>query len=248
MRVSRFFIDTPLCQGQYLTLPPNLINYIVNVLRLKIDDTIVLFNAQQTGKTGEFTAILTEVTKRHAVAYIENFTEKKTESQINIHLFQGISRSEKMDFTIQKAIELGVNEITPVLTQRSNTGKLNTKRQQKKMQHWQGVANSACEQSGRTVQVIINEPVQLEKMNLFDAEIKLLLSPDASSKLSERSDLSPTTVNLFIGPEGGLNNEEINWACNNGYQKIRLGPRILRTETAGLAILSILQYLWGDLA
>ncbi len=247
MRVSRFFIDAPLSEGQHLILPPKLINYIVNVLRLKTGDTVVLFNGRQNNQSGEFTATLNEVSKRHAVAYIESFSEKNTEPLIKIHLFQGISRSERMDFTIQKAIELGANEITPVLTQRSNSGKFNAKLQEKKMQHWQGIANSACEQSGRTVLIKVNEPIQVQQMNQFDADIKLLLAPEAQSRLAEYSDLPPKNINLFIGPEGGLTHEEIDWACGNGYQKLKLGPRILRTETAGLAILSILQYLWGDL-
>lgn len=251
MRVSRFFIDAPLSSGQNLSLPPHLINYIVNVLRLKSGDEVILFNGQKeteaNSQSGEYTAVLTEVTKRHSTALIKNFIAKNTESPLKIHLFQGISRGERMDFTIQKAVELGVSEISPVYTQRSNLGNLNTKRLEKKMMHWQGVATSACEQSGRTAIVKINKPLKVEIIQHFNASINLLLSPDAHSNISELPDLSPGTVNIFIGPEGGLNNDEIGWATSNGYQQLRLGKRVLRTETAGLSILSILQYLWGDL-
>lgn len=254
MRVSRFFIDLPLSVDQQLILPPHLVNYIVNVLRLKSDDRVILFNGRliseplaQEAHIGEFSATLTEVTKRKAIAHIDRFTVKDTESPLNIHLFQGISRSERMDFTIQKAIELGVNNITPVFTQRSNSGKLNAKRLEKKMQHWQGIAISACEQSGRTSLVKINEPLQIQEVEAFNAEINLLLAPDAHVNISEVSTRIPTSVNLFIGSEGGLNDEEIKWLSQHGYQKLQLGKRILRTETAGLAIISILQFLWGDL-
>jgi len=248
MRVSRFFIDVPLSQGLHITLPPHLINYIVNVLRLKTDDQIVLFNGQAiNGQTGEFTAKLIEITKRKTIVHIENFTAKDNESPLQVHLFQGISRSERMDFSIQKAVELGVSSITPVFTQRSNSGKLNAKRLKKKMQHWQGVAVSACEQSERTSLVTVNEAVQVREIQQFNAELNLLLSPGASLSIAQLSATVPANINIFIGPEGGLNDNEINWASNHGYQQLKLGTRILRTETAGLAILSILQYLWGDL-
>ncbi len=255
MRVSRFFIDGPLSQGKYIDLPPHLINYIVNVLRLKTGNNIILFNGQQVTDTstqkqhiGEFNAVLSEISKRKATVFIENFVVKNTESSLNMHLFQGISRSERMDFTIQKAIELGVTQITPLLTQRSNSGKFNAKRLGKKMQHWQGIAISACEQSGRTTLVTINEPLHIDQIEPFSAKINLLLSPDASSSLSELDKEIPASVNIIIGPEGGLNEDEIEWAGHHGYQKLSLGKRILRTETAGLAVLSVLQFLWGDLS
>ena len=178
MRVSRFFIDAPLSQGQHLTLPSHLINYIVNVLRLKPGDKIILFNGQPLNElsaqqqSGEFTACLTEVTKRHTSVHIESFTAKNTEPHLKIHLFQGISRSDRMDYTIQKSVELGISSITPVLTQRSNSGKLNTKRLGKKMAHWQGIAISACEQSGRTGIVKIHDPIQEnEDITIIDSDL-----------------------------------------------------------------------------
>jgi 16S rRNA (uracil1498-N3)-methyltransferase len=250
MRVSRFFIESPLFQGQQLTLPAHLVNYIVNVLRLKKEDKIILFNDQtlvdNTFK-GEFQATLTEINKRHVTVQIEQFTEKKAESHLQLHLFQGISRSERMDFSIQKSVELGITEITPVLTQRSNLGKFNDKRLTKKMQHWQGVAISACEQSGRTDLVTINPPIPVTQLKQ-QADINLLLSPDANQRLSELIIIPPKTINILIGPEGGLTDNEIQIAGNNHYQNIKLGVRILRTETATLSIVSVLQFLYGDLS
>ena len=247
MRLSRFFIDELLSPGQSLVLPPHLVNYIVNVLRLKKGADIVLFNGQAIEKqSGEYTATLTEISKRNCVALIEKFIIKNIESPINTHLFQGISRSERMDYTIQKAIELGVSRITPVFTERSNLRKLNDKQLKKKMLHWQGVATSACEQSGRTVLVNVNSPIQVKQIRQFDADIKLLLSPTAQSSITDIKSIQASSINIFIGPEGGLSREEINSAVAQDYQEIRLGKRILRTETAGLAMLSILQFLWGD--
>jgi len=249
MRLSRFFINESLSPGQSLILPPHLVNYIVNVLRLKTGADIVLFNGQAIDKqAGEYTAALTEVNKRSCIALIGNFIPKNIESRINTQLFQGISRSERMDYTIQKAVELGVSSITPVFSQRSNLRKLNDKQLRKKMLHWQGVATSACEQSGRTVFVNVNPPIQVKQIGQFKADIKLLLSPAAKSSITDIKSIQASSMNIFIGPEGGLSREEINNAVAQDYQEIRLGKRILRTETAGLAMLSILQFLWGDLA
>ena len=248
MRLSRFFINGSLSPGQSLNLPPHLVNYIVNVLRLKTGADIVLFNGQATDKpVGEFTATLTEVSKRSCIAFIKNFIPKNIESRIKTQLFQGVSRSERMDYTIQKSVELGVSSITPVFSQCSNLRKLNDKQLKKKMLHWQGVATSACEQSGRTVLVNVNTPIQVKQIGQFNADIKLLLSPTAQSSITDIKSIQASSINIFIGPEGGLSREEINSAVAQDYQEIRLGKRILRTETAGLAMLSILQFLWGDL-
>lgn len=243
MRISRFFINSPLCINQHLELPPDLINYIVNVLRLKSGTEIVLFN----GKGGEYTAILDEVKKRSVLVHINHFIEKNIESPLKIHLFQGISRSERMDYSIQKAVELGVQTITPVFTKRSNVKHSDTKRLEKKQQHWQRVALSACEQSGRTAVVTINQAVSVAQLGDSTADLQLLLAPDANTALSDLVNIKPLSINIFIGSEGGLNNDEIQSAIVQKYQKVKLGPRILRTETAGMTSISILQYLWGDL-
>jgi 16S rRNA (uracil1498-N3)-methyltransferase len=243
MRISRFYIDSDLFINQQLELSPLLINYISNVLRLKPGAEITLFNDQG----GEYTATLNEVQKRYVSVSIHSFIDSSIESSLKIHLFQGISRSERMDYSIQKAIELGVHSITPVFTQRSNAKLNDEKRLSKKQQHWQGVAISACEQSGRTQLVTINPPIKVSQLEQFPADLRLLLDPDAKLALSNVRKTPPLSVNIFIGPEGGLNVTEIELAIKQQYQAIQLGPRTLRTETAGMTIISILQYLWGDL-
>ena len=247
-RISRFYIDQPLAVSQELSLPANLVNYIVNVLRLSNGDDIILFNGQQSNTKGEFQATLTEISKRKVSAKVREFVEKDLESPLKIHLFQGISRGERMDITIQKTVELGVDTISPVFTQRSNAGKLSPRQLEKKHQHWQAIANSACEQCGRTQQVKVTDALELPQLDDYPAELNLLLAPGAETSLSELNNLTPTNVNILIGPEGGLSEEEINRAVASGYKKVQLGKRILRTETAGLAAISIMQFLWGDLA
>ena len=246
MRISRFYIDAPLSCGQDLIPPAQLINYILKVLRLKNGDPLVLFNGREE-PAGEYRATLTEVSKRSCTIHIDSFSPKNIDSPLQVHLFQGISRSERMDYTIQKAVELGISDITPVFTGRSNSGKLTDKRLEKKMQHWQGVALSACEQSGRTRLVTVHPPLQVDQLRQENIDIKLLLLPEADISMSQLADRRPLTVSIFIGPEGGLTDSEITLARDYGYQPVRLGPRILRTETAGLSILSVLQFLWGDL-
>ena len=243
MRTSRFYIDSNLFINQQVELPPFLINYIVNVLRLKQGTEIILFN----GQDGEYSATLNEVKKRHVSAHIHTFIDKNIESPLNIHLFQGISRSERMDYTIQKAIELGVHAITPVFTQRSNAKLSNIKRLSKKQQHWQGVATGACEQSGRTSLVIVNSPIEVAQLGKYPADLKLILTPDANKTIADTGKVKPLSINIFIGPEGGLNDVEIDLAIKQQFKKVKLGPRVLRTETAGTTTISILQYLWGDL-
>lgn len=247
-RVSRFFIEQPLSPTQTIKLPPHLVNYIVNVLRLKSGDDIILFNGLQKNQKGEYGATLSDVSKRSVSAVINGFIAKDLESPLRIHLFQGLSRSERMDFTIQKAVELGVDCISPLFTQRSNTGKWNSKQLDKKHQHWQGIANSACEQSGRTQQVVITPALKIEQLNDYCADLNLVLAPNGISRFSTLKQQSPARVNILIGPEGGLTEEELTWAIEHQYEKVQLGKRILRTETAGLTAISILQYLWGDMA
>ena len=243
MRTSRFFIDSSLSINHSIELPAELINYIVNVLRLKAGTDIILFN----GQGGEYSATLTEVKKRSVKIHINQFIERNIESPLKIHLFQGISRSERMDYSIQKAVELGVHSITPVFTQRSNARPSDSKRVEKKLQHWQKIALSACEQSARTSIVSVNQPIQVAQLADYSADLQLLLAPHSKHYLSDFSEPKPQSINIFIGPEGGLDDAEIESAIKQQYNTIKLGPRILRTETAGMTTISILQYLWGDL-
>ncbi len=255
MRLSRFFIDCELQSDQSLLLPPSLVNYIINVLRLKQGDSIHLFNGHPyKGIYGEFPAQLLETGKRKALVQLGQFIARDIESPLKVHLLQGISRSERMDFTIQKSVELGCSQITPVFTERSNSRKLKAKQLEKKQQHWQSVADSACEQSGRTRRVQILPAIKPYEAEKFSADLQLLLVPNADQSLTDlhrqaqQNMQDIKSVNIFIGPEGGLSPGEIEYACSQGYQGVHLGPRILRTETAGLTALSVVQLLWGDLS
>ncbi len=253
MRLARFFIDGELQQQRQLQLPPSLVNYIVNVLRLKQGDTIILFNGRPEGlhdksQFGEFSARIIELGRRKVVVQLQQFIARDIDSVLKIHLFQGISRSERMDFTIQKSVELGCTDITPVFSERSSIRKLKAQQLAKKQQHWQSVADSACEQSGRTHRVLVHPAINPLEIENFNADLQLLLVPTAQQSLSDLKPLQAQSINLYIGPEGGLSRQEIHYACNTGYQDVRLGPRILRTETAGLTALSIVQFLWGDLS
>jgi len=227
-----------------MTLPKEQSHYLSTVLRIKNNQTIILFN----GSGGQFEACITDVSKKTVSVKILDFTPDKTESLLSIELGQGISRGERMDYTIQKSVELGVSSITPLFTQRCNV-KLNDDRLQKRVDHWTKVMISAGEQSGRCILPTINPPQllhdwfrSLEKEN---NRLRLICDPCASNKISTlRKSLS---VSLCIGPEGGLTNDEIKQAIQSGFSSITLGPRILRTETAAITALSVLQALWGDL-
>lgn len=246
----RLFIDQNLRIGEELAFDGDVFNYIARVLRLKVDDTIVLFNGQKP--LGEYLAKIIQLTKKQLIVQLLEFESKDTESPIHIKLLQGISRGDRMDYTIQKSIELGVNEIYPLLLARSNSKLGDKKRRDKKLAHWQGVSNSAIQQSGRVTAVIINEPdnisaIETIGLQLNDLQLKLLPDPTANFSLSDLKDQStPSSISILIGPEGGITDDERAYAKTQGYLPIRLGPRILRTETAGLAIISYIQGLWGD--
>jgi 16S rRNA (uracil1498-N3)-methyltransferase len=170
-----------------------------------------------------------------------------TESPLRITLIQGISRSERMDWTLQKATELGVTAIAPVLTARSVV-RLDEKQSAKKQQHWLGIVSGACEQCGRAKIPQVQQPMTLRNYfaNVRKEGLRLVLSPSAPGSLAGLASL-PSKVELLIGPEGGLDDDELTNAQKAGFMPVRLGPRVLRTETAGVVALTVLQALWGDL-
>ncbi len=242
MRLSRIYFSGPLNSGDDITLTDTLFNYVVRVLRLKPGTALILFN----GNGGEFKATLTEVNKKNALVTLGKHHDKECESPLRIILGQCISRGEKMDYTIQKAVELGVSEIVPLFSERCGV-KLNQERLDKRLKHWQGVIISACEQSGRNHIPLLHEAITLSDwQQQLNASIKLVLAPSANNSLTTLQKPEQDAA-LLIGPEGGLSDAEINSSIEHGFVGIRLGPRILRTETAGLAALSIIQQQWGDL-
>ncbi len=209
---------------------------------MRAGDPFILFNGQ--GQAWQ--AQLETTDKRSATARIEKALPANVESPLSTHLGLGISKGERMDYAIQKAVELGVTEITPLFTRYSMV-KLDDKRKDKRHQHWQGIIIGACEQCGRnylpTLHPASDNTVWLNQIN---TEQKLLLDPMATIKLFHLKG-KPQSASLYIGPEGGLSEEEIILAGQAGFTGIQLGPRILRTETAVVAALTALQMAWGDL-
>lgn len=241
----RLFVDQVLHIGEKIALDSVNSNYVARVLRLKINNPLILFNGNYP--LGEYLAKISKISKSQVVVKIESFQAKDIESPIHINLLQGISRGDRMDYTIQKAVELGVNTIYPLLLDRTNVKLGDQKRTDKKLSHWQGIAHSAMQQSGRTALVSIASPGNLSTINNMTADLKLVPDPEADISISQLTLTNkPQSINILIGPEGGITNNERNYAKNLAYIPIRLGPRILRTETAGLAIISYLQTRWGD--
>lgn len=247
MRNPRIFENQPLSTGETITLSSDAFGHVIRVLRLKNGDTITLFNGQLVnGSYGNYQAVLTDVGKKSANAIIGEFTAVDNESPLNIHLGQGISRGERMDFTLQKSVELGVNTITPLFTDRCGV-KLQGERLQKKCDQWQKIVISACEQSGRCTVPIVKPAISLEHwLAQPTSALKLNLHPKAKQSIMQLP-LSHNRIRLLIGPEGGLSDEEIAQSKKHEFNDVLLGPRILRTETAALTAITALQCRLGDI-
>ncbi|GHE77085.1 16S rRNA (uracil(1498)-N(3))-methyltransferase [Thalassotalea profundi] len=247
MRNPRVYQNHPLTLGATIELDADAFGHIIRVLRLNNGDKIILFNsALFNGKWGEFSAELTNVSKKNAQAKIISFTEKNNESPLNIHLGQGISRGDRMDFTLQKSVELGVNTITPLFTERCGV-KLSGERLNKKQEQWQKIVISACEQSGRCSVPMVKQPEVLSAwLAQKTSALKLNLHPKAQHSIMSIPDINDR-VRLLVGPEGGLTDEEINAAEQHKFQAVLLGPRVLRTETAALTAITALQCRYGDI-
>jgi 16S rRNA (uracil1498-N3)-methyltransferase len=240
--VTRVYLDQTLVVGAELELPESAHRHLVQVLRLRVGDTLTVFD----GKGSEAAATLTSVEKRSSRITLQAPTQPLRESPLHITLLQGVSKGDRMDYTLQKAVELGVTQIQPLTTQRSVV-KLDAERWAKKLEHWQGVVASACEQSGRTCLPPLLPATTLEAAvsTLPDDLLKLALIPDDGVSLLG---LTPPArgIALLVGPEGGLAPSEIDACQAAGFIAVQLGPRVLRTETAGVATLAALQALWGD--
>ncbi|AZE26401.1 16S rRNA (uracil(1498)-N(3))-methyltransferase [Pseudomonas chlororaphis subsp. aureofaciens] len=238
MRLSRFFIDAPLSLGEH-ELPEAQAHYIGRVLRMAEGDALQLFD----GSGNEFRGTLLEVGKKRVVVRLDESFAGQVESPLQIHLGQGLSRGERMDWAIQKATELGVNEITPIFSERCEV-RLKDERADKRLAHWRQVAVSACEQCGRSRVPVIHPPVLLaDWIKQTQADLKLVLHPVAEPLVSHAK---PATLAFLIGPEGGLSDTEVDQAQEAGFLPARLGPRVLRTETAPVVALAVAQQLWGD--
>ena len=244
MRTIRIHVDHPLSPGIELGLPPQAGEHVARVLRLGEGAPLVLFN----GDGHDYAATITQVGKREVRTRVEGMQAVASESPLPLTLAQGIARGEKMDLIVQKATELGVARIVPLLTERSEV-RLDPARAEKRLAHWRAVAASACEQSGRArlPAILPAQPLEAWLAGLpQDGALRLALLPEGSQSLRSLA-FGPAGGLLAVGPEGGLGERDVGALATAGFAGLRLGPRILRTETAGLAALAALQALHGDI-
>ncbi len=239
MRVSRLYVAVSLNVGDQVQLDDDAAHYVRSVLRLKQDQAIVLFNGQGNDFSGRFS----EVSRKTVRVRIEQKIERSVESPLQIHLGLGVSRGDRMDWAVQKAVELGVNRLTPLITERCVI-KFNDDKKQQRQQHWQHIVQHAAEQSGRTLLAELTPVAAISDWVAHQQGLKLFLDPYAEQSLA---DLQPDGLVTFLsGPEGGFTEPERELARAAGFVPVRMGARILRTETAVLSALAAAQSLWGD--
>lgn len=241
MRLTRSYVDAVLAVGATVALPENASAHLLRVLRLGLGDACVVFN----GDGADYEARIVTLGKRGAEVEVMARREVGNESPLRITLAQSIARGEKMDWVLQKATELGVAAIVPIITERTEV-KLDAERGEKRRQHWCGVIAAACEQSGRARLPHLATPKSLSDWLVTVAASGWYLDPDAQAGLRD-IDANAMALTLVIGPEGGLGERDLAMLRTAGFRGLRLGPRVLRTETAGLAALAALQALRGDL-
>ena len=243
--MHRFYHSNPLDLNQIIILDEFSSHHALRVMRVKVDDFLILFN----GDGFEYRGRVRDINKKTINVEILSKEKNNSESPININLFQSISSNEKMDMVIQKATELGVSSIQPIFTSRS-TIKLSLDRTKKRVIHWKQVSISACEQSGRSKIPTIKSPIEFDQISkgIKTNSLNLLLHPDNLEESSNLPNEYSGDINIFIGPEGGFSQDEVLLLKKQNCINIQLGPRILRTETAPLAIIAILQYKYGDFA
>lgn len=242
MSVPRFHVPQSLAEGMRLALPAAAAHHAARVLRLHGGDAVTLFN----GRGGEYAARIAAIGKRDVEVEIGRHDPVERESPLAVTLVQAVSSGERMDLTIQKAVELGVTRIVPVASERSVV-RLQGERADKRVAHWQQVAISACEQCGRNriPEVRMISPLDVWLAAEVSDALRWVLLPGAHTVLRDLP-RPQKQIDLLVGPEGGLTEAEAEAARRAGYRPVRLGPRVLRTETAAPALLAALQALWGD--
>ena len=240
MRIPRIYLPIPLNSDHSVELDEKSAHHIRSVLRLKAGNSVILFN----GQGFEFTALLTVVSKSLVRLEIEEKRACDTESPLSVHFGLVISRGERMEFAIQKAVELGVHRINPLLSERCVV-KLDSQKAAQKQSHWQRIATHASEQSGRACVPEVCAPTPLYRWLKDCRDLRILLDPRSTQSLSCLK--TSKTIYLLSGPEGGFSEPERQLAIENGFIGVNLGPRILRTETAPLTAIALIQGLWGDL-
>ncbi|TVV41903.1 16S rRNA (uracil(1498)-N(3))-methyltransferase [Thalassolituus sp. C2-1] len=240
MSGPRIYSAAALSSGLRTELDDQAFAHLIRVLRMNDGDPVRLFN----GDGHEYAGQLCDVQKKSASVLVGDILHSEADTPLKLQLGQVVSKGDRMDFTIQKATELGISDITPLWSERCEV-RLKGERLDKKMEHWQKVAISACEQSGRNRIPTIHQPqyfADWAKNN--NADVRLLLHPHRQKPLRDYP--QPASVALLVGPEGGFSEQEVEMAMSSGFAGLTLGPRILRTETAALAALSVFQFQWGD--
>jgi 16S rRNA (uracil1498-N3)-methyltransferase len=237
----RIFIDSEISKDALVSLDAASSRHVAGALRLRAGASVTLFN----GSGGEYPARIERVDRKAVSVRILDFVQAERESPLSVAMGLAISRGERMDYAVQKTTELGVTEIYPLITERTGV-RLQGERREKKRLHWQQIAVSACEQCGRNRLPLIH-PLQPLDGWLASApgECKLVLHPHTDRGLDAIP--QPASVSLLIGPEGGLSAAELDAAQSAGFRSMRLGPRVMRTETAPVAALAVLQFRWGDM-
>jgi 16S rRNA (uracil1498-N3)-methyltransferase len=241
VRTPRVYVDSPLAAGRTLELPGDAAAHLARVLRLGAGDAVILFN----GDGRDYAARLLGAGRQGTRVVVEAAGEPEPAPPLRLHLAIGVSRGERMDFAIQKAVELGVAGVQPLFAERSVV-RLDAARGERRAAHWRGVLVAACEQSGRRRLPVLHPPLPLVAWLSGASGAGLLLDPGADRSLADLP-APGSDLTLLVGPEGGLSPEERARALQAGFAGVRLGPRILRTETAPLAALAAIQALWGDL-
>ncbi len=241
MRIPRIYTSAKLTLNTSIELDSDASSHVGKVLRMKSGYQITLFN----GDGADYAATISEVTKKSVTVSIDGSKETNTESCLHTHIGQVISRGDRMDYMIQKSTELGVSEITPLTSERCEV-KLKGDREEKRIKHWQQIAISAAEQCGRAKVPVINAITDLDEWikNKSEEELGLVMHHRTKQSLTDLK--KPQKTRLLIGPEGGLSESEIESAIAKGFTATTLGPRVFRSETAPIATLSIIQWLWGD--
>jgi 16S rRNA (uracil1498-N3)-methyltransferase len=245
MRLTRVHVEGPLASGKRISLEGNAASHVTRVLRLRVGASLIVFD----GGGGEYEASIDKAHGGTVTVAIGEHHAIERESPLAVTLAQGVSRGERMDLVVQKATELGVTRLVPVLTERSVV-RLTAQQSDRKVNHWRAITIAACEQCGRNRLPAVAPPVTLGAF-LRDAPAaggatRLLLSPEGSTTLRELTRPLSAPLTVLIGPEGGLTDEEEQAAAAAGFTAVRLGPRVLRTETAAIAALALLQREIGD--
>lgn len=240
--IPRLFVDTALAPGVPICVEGDKAHHLRNVLRLKSGDPVIVFD----GRGGEFPGRLEEIGRDSAVIMPGERTDPGREPDRRLFLAQAVARGDRMDYAIAKAVELGVAGVQPLLTARTKV-RLTGERASKKQAHWQRVAQAAAEQSGRETVPRVAVPQALAKwLAAPPSGLRLVLDPGAQAGLRRLPSFDGDVV-VLVGPESGLSDKELRLANDAGFSGVRLGPRVLRTETAGVACLAAIQALWGDL-